>query len=73
MTKMNKFVDREAVDLIDTLLTCCNTKTDQGKNAWWILMNEKKKLVEEADSMTLKDATALVLVDLFKDWKPKDA
>jgi hypothetical protein len=70
---MLRFVDRDAVNLIDRLLDLCDVKTDNGKNAYWLLIQEKKQLVKDADVMTLRDAGALVLADSLEEWRPSFA
>jgi hypothetical protein len=70
---MLRFVDRDAVNLIDSLLGLCDVKTDNGKNAYWLLIQEKKQLVKNADVMTLRDAGALVLADSLEEWRPSFA
>jgi hypothetical protein len=67
---MPRFVNRKSVDLIDKLLDSCDTQTDQGKGAYWLLMQEKKSVIESAEVMTLRDATSLVLADALEEWRP---
>jgi hypothetical protein len=70
---MARFVDRDAVNLIDGLLDLCDTNLHQGKNAYWVLLQERKRLIADADVMTLRDAGALVLADLYEEWRPSFA
>jgi len=70
---MLRFVDRDAVNLIDGLLDLCDTSIDQGKNAYWVLLQERKRLIQDASVMTLRDAATLVLADLYEEWRPSFA